>query len=57
MTANETYMTELTETIGRFATPTIVIGDEVLLGFALNRARIESLLDEYDLRSGEQKEN
>ncbi len=45
MTTNERYMRELTETIGRFATPTIVIGDEVLLGFAANRARIEELVD------------
>jgi hypothetical protein len=43
-------MQELTQVIGRivpgrgFATPTIVIGDEVLLGFAANRARIEELL-------------
>ena len=44
VTTNEKYMQELTETIGRFATPTIVIGDEVLLGFAANRARIEELL-------------
>ena len=38
-------MQELTQVIGRFATPTIVIGDEVLLGFAANRSRIEALLD------------
>lgn len=37
-------MKELTETIGRFLTPTIVIGKGVLLGFASNRARIEELL-------------
>lgn len=37
-------MQELTKIIGRFATPSIVIGDEVLLGFAANRARIEELL-------------
>jgi hypothetical protein len=30
--------------IGRFATPAIIIGDEVLLGFTANRARIEDLL-------------
>jgi hypothetical protein len=30
--------------IGRFATPAIIIGGEVLLGFAANRARIEDLL-------------
>jgi hypothetical protein len=39
-------MEELTETIGRFATPTIVMGKETLLGFAANRARIEELLAE-----------
>jgi glutaredoxin len=44
VTTSEKYMKELTETIGRFATPTIVIGDEVLLGFAANRARIEEVL-------------
>jgi len=44
VTTSEKYMQELTETIGRFATPTIVIGDEVLLGFAANRVRIEELL-------------
>jgi len=38
-------MQELTGVIGRFATPTLVIGDEVLLGFAANRSRIEALLD------------
>ncbi len=37
-------MQELTQVIGRFATPTIVIGGEVLLGFAVNRQRIEELL-------------
>ena len=45
MTADELAMQELTQVIGRFATPTIVIGDEVLLGFAANHARIEELLD------------
>ena len=38
-------MKELTETIGRFATPTIVVGDEVLLGFAANRACIQALVE------------
>ena len=37
-------MQELTQVIGRFATPTIVIGKETLLGFAANRRRIEELL-------------
>ncbi len=44
MTTDEQAMRELTETIGRFATPTIVIGKEVLLGFAANRRRIQELL-------------
>jgi len=44
VTADERAMQELTRVIGRFATPTIVIGDEVLLGFAANRARIDELL-------------
>ena len=30
--------------IGRMATPTIIVADEVLLGFAANRSRIEELL-------------
>lgn len=37
-------MDELKRLVSRFATPTIVIGKEVLLGFAANRARIEELL-------------
>jgi hypothetical protein len=44
VTADEKAMRELTKKIGRFATPTIVIGQEVLLGFAANRARIEEVL-------------
>ena len=43
MTISEKYMQELTETVVRFATPNIVIGKEVLLGFAANRSRIEEL--------------
>ena len=53
MTTSERYMQELTETIGRFATPTIVIGKEVLLGFAANRARIEELLGRNPRKGGE----
>ena len=37
-------MADLKKLVGRFVTPAIVIGDEVLLGFAANRARIEELL-------------
>jgi hypothetical protein len=44
VTVDEKAMKELIEVIGRFATPTIVIGREVLLGFAANRARIEEVL-------------
>jgi len=44
VTTDEKYMKELKKVIGRFATPTIVIGKEVLLGFALNRRRIEELV-------------
>jgi len=44
VTTDKKYMHELTKTVGRFATPTIVIGDEVLLGFAMNRERIQTLL-------------
>lgn len=44
LTSDEQAMQELTEVIGRFATPTIVIGNEVLLGFGANRAHIEELL-------------
>ena len=32
---------ELIEKYGRMATPTLVIGDKVLLGFSLNRDEIE----------------
>lgn len=45
MTTSEKYLRELTQVVGRMATPTIVIGDEVLLGFAANRSRIEALLN------------
>ena len=45
VTASQKHLRELTQVVGRMATPTIVIGDEVLLGFAMNRARIEALLD------------
>jgi len=33
-------MEELKKLVGRFITPTLVIGDEVLLGFGMNLARI-----------------
>ena len=44
VTADPEALVELRDVIGRMATPTIVLGDEVLLGFASNRARIEALL-------------
>jgi hypothetical protein len=37
-------MQELKQLMGRFITPTIVIGDEVLLGFGSSYARILELL-------------
>ena len=33
-------MEELRRLVGRFITPTLVIGDEVLIGFGMNLARI-----------------
>jgi len=45
VTTDEKYMDELKALMGRFATPTIVIGKEVLLGFAANRRRIEELVE------------
>ena len=44
MTTDPKAMDELKRVVGRFATPTIVIGKEVLLGFAANRAQLEKLL-------------
>jgi glutaredoxin len=44
VTTSEKYMEELKELMGRFVTPTIVIGKEVLVGFAANRRRIEELV-------------
>lgn len=42
--ADPEALRELREVIGRMATPTILIGGQVLIGFAANRARIEELL-------------
>jgi hypothetical protein len=36
---------ELLERSGRIATPTLVIGDRVFLGFRQNREEIEELID------------
>ncbi len=44
VTVDEKAMEELRNLAGRFATPTIVIDGEVLLGFGLNMARIIELL-------------
>ncbi len=46
MTTDPKAMDELKRVVGRFATPTIVVGKEVLLGFAANRAQLEELLAE-----------
>jgi len=45
--ANPEYMQELRRRMGRFVTPTIVIGDEVLLGFGMNLDRIRQLLSRH----------
>jgi len=39
-------MEELKELVGRFITPTLVIGDEVLIGFGMNLARIGEIFGE-----------
>jgi hypothetical protein len=39
-------MEELEDLVGRFLTPTLVIEDEVLLGFGANLGRIRELLKE-----------
>ncbi len=44
MTTNEQYMDELKELVGRFATPTLLIDGETLLGFGMNMARVRELL-------------
>jgi hypothetical protein len=44
VTVDPKAMDELKRVAGRLATPTIVIGKEVLLGFAANRSRIEEVL-------------
>jgi len=37
-------MDELKRLVGRFATPTLIIDGEVLLGFGMNLARVRELL-------------
>lgn len=44
MTISEKYRKELTEKIGRLATPAILIGDQVFLGFGANQDQIMALL-------------
>ena len=44
VTKNPQHMDELRALMGRFITPTIVIGTEVLLGFGTNLDRIIQLV-------------
>jgi hypothetical protein len=44
VTRNPQHMDELRALMGRFVTPTIVIGKEVLLGFGMNFDRIIQLV-------------
>ncbi len=46
VTADPKALEELKGRIGRMLTPTLVYGDEVLLGFAANRERIEAWVRE-----------
>jgi hypothetical protein len=39
------FRDELVEKYGRMATPTIIIGDEVILGFGINKDRIAEKLN------------
>ncbi len=45
MTADPQAMEDLKELVGRFMTPTLVIGDEVLLGFGANLAHILEIVE------------
>jgi hypothetical protein len=42
-------MDELERLVGRFATPTLVIDGEILLGFGMNIGRMRELLKEIEL--------
>jgi hypothetical protein len=42
--ANPQYMQELRQRMGRFITPTIIMGEEALLGFGMNLERIRELV-------------
>jgi glutaredoxin 3 len=44
VTADPDALEELKTVVGRMATPTIVIDDQVFLGFAANRAELEELV-------------
>jgi len=46
VTADPGAMEELKKLAGRFITPTLVIGDEVLLGFGMNLARLLEIVGE-----------
>ena len=46
MTADAGAMDELKKLVGRFITPTLVIGNEVLLGFGMNLDRITEIFGE-----------
>lgn len=46
VTVDSDALQELQEVIGRMATPTIIIDDQIFLGFAANRAEIESLIQQ-----------
>jgi hypothetical protein len=39
---------EMIDLTGRTITPTLAVGEEVLIGFAQNRARIEELFPKSD---------
>jgi hypothetical protein len=39
------FREELVEKYGRMATPTIIIGDEVILGFGINKEKIMKKLN------------
>jgi len=48
VTANESHMKELKQLMGRFITPTLIIGKEVFLGFGPNFQRIQELVRTRD---------
>jgi len=46
VTADARALDELKKLVGRFITPTLIIGDEVLLGFGMNLDRITEIFGE-----------